>query len=108
MTTLYEILLPAQDNAGKSTLTARELWLQRTLDTVGGFTDRGIVTGTWKDASTGILYPEEPMHVYQVACEEHLWLDLVARAHELFPDQAAIYTANIGFAFIYSKPKGDW
>lgn len=105
---LYEILLPAQDNTGKSTLTARELWLQRALDSVGGFTDRGLVTGTWKDAATGILYPNEPMHAYHVACEDYRWLDLVARAHELFPDQQAIFTAKIGEATIYTKPKGDW
>lgn len=100
---LYSIALPDATNSGRKTLIARATWENRALELSGGFTRRPAGEGSWRDPKSGEIF-HDVMHSYEVACGELVWRQLVAAAFELFPDQLAIFTAEIGYASIVERP----
>lgn len=98
---IYGIKLPLQDNAGRSTAFDIHDFASFVLDTVGGYTDAGEQCGVWRDDS-GEVY-RDTVHAFEVACNPEQWASIVAKAFECFPDQLAIYTANLGEAAIINR-----
>ena len=106
---LYEIILPDHDNLGKPFLTQHGLWQERALAQAGGYTELPVANGLWRDPQDSRDYYEKVI-IYRIACEQHIFLSLVAEAFKLFSDQKAIFTAEIGEATIFqrSTSKEEW
>lgn len=98
---LYEIALPARDNAGKDVSGAHRAWQARALWLAHGYTEKLPARGVWQDGGT--TYVDE-MIAYQVACDAAVKDKLLAAAFELFPDQLAIFVSQIGTATIHGRP----
>lgn len=95
---LYEIALPERDNSCGQLAEAHWLWRKAALDLAGGYTERPTGYGFWRD-NGGMVF-EDRMVSYRVACEPDVWAKLVAKAFDLFPDQVAIFHAQLGTATI--------
>ena len=100
-TRFYEFLLPDRDNAGIVLREERRHWETRALARAGGFTWGGIVKGSWRDDRMQVY--TEYMHSYRVACDDIAFQCLLTDAFELFPDQVAIFAAEIGRATIHRR-----
>lgn len=95
---LYEIALPTADNSGNGTWVALGLWEHYALKTAGGYTAMPDARGAWMDTDGKVF--NDITRVYRIACTLPQWVLLVAKAFVLFPDQRALFTANIGTAVI--------
>ena len=100
--TLYEILLPVEDNSGATLGGAHRRFVMFLLDTAGGYTVGNERMGAWRDPRGCLVL--DRVRPYQVTCEDAAWRKIVARAFELFPDQLAIFHAKIGDATIEDRP----
>lgn len=100
---LYQITLPMFDNAGLNTNVARVQWEKAALQAAGGFTRLPAAEGAWLGPD-GKTYTDRS-RAYHIACEEWAFAGLLAEAFRLFPDQLAIFTAEIGMAIIHERPK---
>lgn len=101
---LYEIALPVWTNTRRKNYeTQRKQWEAFALERAGGYTALAQAMGAWHDTDTKRDYIE-PMLLYRVVCSSETWDALVRRAFELFDDQLALYTAQIGDAFIINRP----
>lgn len=100
---LYQFNIPTHDNSGKSYEAARKRWETMTIAAAGGLTKApGFSEGVWSDQ--GKLY-RETMQVYTVATLPSTFKLLLAHAFECFPDQLAIFTADLGEATIHERPQ---
>jgi hypothetical protein len=99
---LWQFTLPNYANDGASYATARAEWERKARERAGGLTHIGMTVGQWVDA--GKLY-YEPMQTYQVAASSDIADELLADAFELFPDQQALFRAEIGTASIVERPR---
>ena len=100
---LYEFTIPTHDNAGRSYEQARKRWEAHAIAAAGGLTIQpGFAQGVWVD--DGKEYRDQVTQ-YRVACEESTFKLLLAHAFECFPDQLAIFTADLGEATIHERPK---
>lgn len=97
----YEIQLPARDNRKQDTYVARQQFERAALKAVGGFNRGPNSQGAWKDGAT--VY-RDTMVPYRVACTEEQFAGLLMTAFQLFPDQLAIFTADLGTAHIAERP----
>ena len=100
---LYEIAIPLFDNAGLNTNTARRAFEKSVLASVGGYTRLPAAEGAWLDAS-GKLYTDRTQS-YRLACDDWQFPAVLAEAFRLFPDQLAIFTAEIGTATIHERER---
>ena len=100
-TRFYEFLLPDRDNAGIVLREERRHWEAHALARAGGFTWSGVVQGSWRDDQ--MYVQTESMHRYSVACDRIAFQCLLTDAFELFPDQVAIFAAEIGRATIHRR-----
>lgn len=99
---LHQYNLPDRSNDGMTDYcAARAEWERWAIKAAGGVTYVGTAQGRWVD--DGKLY-DERMHVYQVALEDGHHDVLMAAAFALFPDQLAIFTAELGTASIVDRP----
>ena len=70
---------------------------------VGDLTRLPTVQGEWLDLG-GRVY-EDQCIPYQIACTSEEWREIVTHAFRLFPDQLAIFHAQIGVATIELRKK---
>lgn len=99
---LFEIALPVFENNGRSYEASLLAWEELALERAGGFTRRPDGVGQWGDCDRGRIY-EDVMRPYHVACSAETMAALLADAFKLFPDQVAIFVAEIGTATIHYR-----
>lgn len=105
MSKLYQFTLPCLDNRQRSYEKARKAWEAKAMDLAGGLTILPLAEGAWKSPETGKIY-RETVARYDVACDRAVALALVQEACELFPDQEAIFYAELGVArLVYPERK---
>lgn len=93
---LYRFFLPLLDNKGGDYSAAIDEFRSLALDVAGGYTDIGLARGAWRDEKTGEVY-HDSLALIDVALPNVAQFDVVkARALEIFPDQIALFTADIG------------
>lgn len=100
---LYEIQIPVHANGGKRYELARRTkfqdWL---LQYAGGYSrNEHAIIGAWRNVA-GEVYIEQMMS-YHVACSAQAFEKIMAAAFSIFPDQHAIFTAQIGQADIRNR-----
>ncbi len=99
---LYQFNLPTNTNAGLTYGPARTSWEAEALKLAGGYTlAPGFASGVWKGESR--VY-KETIAVYQVACEPRVGAALEDAFWRLFPDQEALFVADLGPASIINRP----
>lgn len=99
---LYQFTLPVRTNAGLSYELARKTFEREALKLAGGYTaPQSFKRGVWRGAERD--YKEEVAE-YTVACEPATFKALLAVAFEAFPDQEALFTADLGPATIHTRP----
>ena len=94
---LFEITLPQRTNAGQFYTHALAAWENYAAMLAGGFTRLAPCDGVWLDGNKRY---HDTVIKYQVACAPGLFLALREKAFDLFPDQVAIMTAELGTADI--------
>ncbi len=97
---VYRFHLPDTGNDGRDYGLARAEWLHQAAFIAGGYTLLGEARGLWRDGSATYA---ETMHIVEVAVEDgadSVRGHLVALAKQYFPDQLAIYSAEVGQAWI--------
>lgn len=100
---LYQFTLPTHDNRGLTYELARKRWAAQAVKLAGGVTaPLTFREGTWKGEDREF---KETVAEYTVACDELTYAALLAFAFDNFPDQEAIFTAELGEAAINSRPK---
>jgi len=100
---LHTIKLPIATNDGASYGEALAGFENDALVLAGGYTSLPLQQGAWRDPKSGTVY-KEWVQPYEVACDADTWADLVNCAFRLFPDQLAIFTADLGTADILERP----
>jgi hypothetical protein len=99
---LYLFTLPVRTNAGLTCELPRKRWAAEALRLAGGVTEpQAFNRGVWE--GDGRTYREEVAE-YKVACDKPAFAKLLAFAFEQFPDQEAIFTADLGEASINMRP----
>lgn len=101
--TMWQFTIPNYSNDGASYADARKEWEHRAIAKAGGLTHVGLTVGQWIDERGKLFY--EPMQTYQVGASTEVANDLLADAFELFPDQQALFRAEIGTATIFERPR---
>lgn len=96
---LYQIVLPHNRNDGEHDYT-KELraFEDYVLDVAGGITRGADCYGYWHNPA-GIVMADRSVP-YQIAATPTAFSSMVAKAFELFDDQAAIFYAELGDAHI--------
>lgn len=103
MSRLYLFTLPVRTNTGLTCELARKRWAAEALKLCGGVTEpQSFHKGVW-DNGDGQTYREEVAE-YKVACDAKVFAKLLAFAFDQFPDQEAIFTADLGEASIHTRP----
>lgn len=101
-TSLYQFNLPTNTNGGLSYELARKSWELEALKLAGGYTlAPGFASGVWKGESRTY---KETMAIYSVACEPRVAAALEDAFWRLFPDQEALFCADLGPASILTRP----
>jgi hypothetical protein len=93
----FQILLPLTDNKGTGLSSALSAFEAQALSIAGGFTDAGQVRGVWEGPDR--RYTDQ-LRDYRVACEPAQFQSILDAAHILFPDQHAIFAADLGDAWV--------
>lgn len=101
---LFELQLPHYTNAGLTTVDAMREFEQWCYAETAGFSRRASVTGCW---ASGARRYQELMTPYHFACDAADFEAILAKAFELFPDQLAIYFAEIGTATIRERQRAE-
>lgn len=91
---LWQINIPTKDNNGFGNGMSHRRFAAELASLFGGFTSWE-ANGAWHNGER--LY-DEPVRVYQVACEEPP--DLWGLAHKHFPDQKAFFVGRVGEASV--------
>lgn len=102
---LYEIALPVRDNGGKETAGAMLAFETIALEKVEGYTKRPAGQGAWQGSDGRIYYDD--MVPYRIACEAAIWPTILDAAFRLFPDQLALYHAELGVVTITTREAHD-
>lgn len=99
---LYLFTLPVRTNAGLTCELPRKRWAAEALKLAGGVTEpQGFHKGVW---SNGDQTYREEVAEYKVACDKPTFTALLSFAFTQFPDQAAIFTADLGEATNHLRP----
>lgn len=112
---LFQYMVPMRDNNGESNAGARVRFENTLLQVAGGFTRGPTMFGVWAD-SDGTLYDDTNMP-YVVALDfspgdgvflargvESKLEETDTAFFRLFPDQKAMFRAEIGTAQIINRP----
>jgi hypothetical protein len=101
---LHQILVPIRDNNGESYVAERRFFEIQLLEIAGGFTRDGDEKhGAWRNEGDGKVYRETNAS-YKVACDDSQWKKVIACAFNLFSDQAALFTAEVGIGTVHARP----
>lgn len=92
---LFEVQTPV------TTELARRDFEDDLLSVSGGLSDRGEVQGSWL---SGDIFYQEPMRAYHVATTDHTAEELASMVMRWFPDEVAVYVAEIGTAGVFNRP----
>jgi hypothetical protein len=100
---LYQIVIPVRNNAGM----VWDNYHVKTFDSfvlehAGGFTQTSAF-GRWLDKPGGTEY-QDWSTIYNISCTPSAFEKICAKAMELYEDQSAIFTAEIGTATIHCRP----
>jgi hypothetical protein len=99
---LFQFTLPVHTNAGLSYELARKRFSREAVKLAGGITEpETLHRGVWQ--GEGRTY-RELVAVYQVACDQETADKLLAVAWDAFPDQEALFVADLGPAVIHTRP----
>lgn len=101
---LIQFNIPTNTNAGLSYELARKSWEKEALALAGGYT---LAPGFSQGVYTGVVPPtiyRETMAIYTVACEPRVAELLEGVFWRLFPDQEALFVADLGPASIIARP----
>lgn len=101
MTPLYRIFAPTNDNSGRILIKEQNAMRNMLMELVGAYTQEFRVRGAWKDEN-GYTVTDTSVP-YLIATSARTMAKVVARAHEIFPDQKSIFAMEVGTAF-YSVP----
>jgi hypothetical protein len=105
MRTLYQFVLPDVANDGVTDYSdARRAFERDALSIAGGYTYLGTAIGAWQDK--GRVFHERN-HVYHVAADAKAAARLTNAAFDRFPDQYAIYRAEIGKGAMVERRRAD-
>jgi hypothetical protein len=105
MRTLYQFVLPDVANDGVTDYSdARRAFERDALSIAGGYTYLGTAIGAWQDK--GRVFHERN-HVYHVAADAKAAARLTNAAFDRFPDQYAIYRAEIGKGAMIERRRAD-
>lgn len=105
MQTLYQFVLPDVANDGVTDYSdARRAFERDALSIAGGYTYLGTAIGAWQDK--GRVFHERN-HVYHVAADAKAAARLTNAAFDRFPDQFAIYRAEIGKGAMVERRRAD-
>ena len=96
---LYQLTLPVLDNQGHSMVSAIDALDAYTLEVVGGCSRSGGISGLWRDQHNDKVYADQ-LVAWHIATAETVFRLVLAKAFELWPDQLAIFWAQIGTATI--------
>lgn len=99
---LYRFTLPLATNAGLSTEKARKDWEQEALKLAGGFTLLPFADGAWRDDTGRTM--KDRVALYEVGCAPKIGLALADCFWRLFPDQEALFIAQLGTASNTLRP----
>lgn len=99
----FLLALPLADNSGKGTDAAHATFQKIALGIAGGYTKRPSGEGAWQDPADGRVYYDR-MVPYIFACERQTFDQIVRLAFDLFPDQVALFTQELGAVDIVSRP----
>lgn len=100
---LYQFNLPTNTNAGLSYERARSDWAAEALKLAGGYTlAPGFALGFWKGSGPRVY--KDTVAVYQVACDTVILAALKVAFWRLFPDQEALFCADLGPAYLEDRP----
>jgi hypothetical protein len=99
---LYQIVLPLKDNSGHDVTPAHRAFQNAVLSVVPGLTKMPQAYGLWDDRGERYIDRVVP---YQIACSSNQWRIIVGHAFRLFPDQLAIFHAQLGTAEIEYREK---
>lgn len=91
---LFQFHLPPHPHAQRQ-------WEALAIVGAGGFTRQAPVIGAWNDKAGDTII--EPMVVYQVACDLPTFEKLLASAFSLWPREQALFTVDVGEAFIHAR-----
>lgn len=106
-TNLYQFNIPTNTNAGLSYELARKSWAAEALTLAGGYTLLpGFAEGFWKGEGSPRVY-KDTMAIYHVACDPVVLKALKVAFWRLFPDQEALFLADLGPAYIEPRPVED-
>ncbi len=106
MSRLYLFTLPVRTNAGLTCELARKRWAAEALKLCGGVTEPQSFHKGVRDNGDGQTYREEVAE-YKVATDKATFARLLAFAFDQFPDQEAIFTADLGECAIHTRPAAD-
>lgn len=98
---LFRFTLPTHTNAGLSYELARKAFSREALKVAGGFTEQPIAQGVWEGDSRTY---RETVVCYDVATDTGGSQALLEAAFRLFPDQEAIFVADLGSCAIHARP----
>ncbi len=105
MKSLFEIAVPVRDNNDKPIPKGKNLAFETfLLSSVGGYTRMPATEGAWSDGKR-VYYDE--MRAYRIACDPDTMRQIVKLAFAVYSDQAAIFVAEIGRAWIIPRNMGD-
>ena len=99
---LWEFQLPEATNAGDPYVLSLHEWEDTALGHAGGYTRLPAGDGFWRD---GQVTYQDRMVLYRVLCDRDTMQTLLDAAFRLFPDQTAIFVADIGTATIHYRSK---
>lgn len=102
MIPLYRIYLPLRSNGDQPLAAAHHAFTAKLMELAGGYTKEMTVQGAWKNAQG--LTVKDTNVPYLIAAPAATFAKVLDAAHELFPDQTAVFATEVGTAF-YELPK---
>ena len=102
MQSLMRIIVPVKDNTGRQMMAGHTQFRDTIIGVSGGVTEIYVI-GHWRGFD-GILSSEVGM-AYDFTVRTDLELETIKRAFwRLFPDQKALFVAQLGYASIEERP----
>ena len=102
---LFTFYLPTLDNAGQDLDAAHVRFKEALLSLAGAYTVGLPVDGAWKDGAGKTVTDE--LVPYLVGCPLHVARAIMTAAHDLFPDQTAIFVTHTGSYGLSVLRSGD-
>jgi len=101
---LYQFNLPTHTNAARNTESARKSWSLEALNKAGGYTEQPRARGLWRGEDRDY---DEGVIAYQVACLPAVAQELLDAAFLFYPDQEAIFVADLGPVRIVTRAEHE-